>query len=413
MNITILHAHWFNRGDEAALRAMVDEISYIYPTAQIHVQILGQPIWFPTNKNVRLVYSSLPAGKRFKWLDYYLRYYTNGLIGLKKSSKEFVETIKHSDIILHAPGGPSIGDIYSSSERGYLARLNFVRKLHVPYAFYAPSMGPFYNKKNSRIRKKVLKSAKFIAVREGLSKQYLMEYGFSDKDVIVTLDSAFQHEVDIYKYGAQFSQDSDLQIFLSKYKKTIGITITDLQWNPKYKGDIMLQENISSTFREIIAWLSNQGYGIIFIPQLFGNSNDVAYMSSFCNSNTYILPVIQANDCYYQQYVIQKLYAVIGMRYHSNIFSAKMGTPFISISYEQKMIGFMQKASLETYCIDITKLSFEKLVEKFELLCTKYDMYRAYLKQKHNDWREESYATTNLVKETVSRIMRSRDTKNN
>lgn len=48
-------------------------------------------------------------------------------------------------------------------------------------------------------------------------------------------------------------------------------------------------------------------------------------------------------DTYFQQYVIGCMYAVIGMRYHSNIFSAKMGTPFISISYEQKMQGFMKK----------------------------------------------------------------------
>ena len=44
-------------------------------------------------------------------------------------------------------------------------------------------------------------------------------------------------------------------------------------------------------------------------------------------------------------------YAIIGMRYHSNIFSAKAGTPFISISYEQKMAGFMNKMNLEKYCI--------------------------------------------------------------
>lgn len=33
-------------------------------------------------------------------------------------------------------------------------------------------------------------------------------------------------------------------------------------------------------------------------------------------------------DTYFQQYVIGCMYAVIGMRYHSNIFSAKMGTPY-------------------------------------------------------------------------------------
>ena len=397
MNITILHAHWYNRGDEAALRAMLDEILTIYPSAQIYVQILGQPIWFPTNKQVSLICSSLPAGKRLKWVDYYLRFFTNGLIGFKASSKEFTDILKNSDLVIHAPGGPSIGDIYSKAEKGYLARLNFVRKLHIPYVFYAPSMGPFHNKRNSRIRKKILKSAKFIAVREAVSKQYLMEYGFSDKEITVTLDSAFQHEVDMDKYGAQFLMDVELQSFLSKYKKVVGITITDLQWNPKYKKNLILKNNISSVFRIVIANLTDQGYGIIFIPQLFGNSNDATYMSSFSNFNTYLLPVTRENDCYYQQYIIGKLYAVIGMRYHSNIFSAKMGTPFISVSYEQKMQGFMDKGGLGKYCIDITNLNADVILEKFVELCNNYDKYKEYLRVHKLIWKNESHITTDLV----------------
>ena len=80
-------------------------------------------------------------------------------------------------------------------------------------------------------------------------------------------------------------------------------------------------------------------------------------------------------DSYFQQYVIGQLYAVVGMRYHSNIFSAKMGTPFISVSYEQKMTGFMEKMELSRYCIGIKDLSAELLAEKFELLEQEHDSY--------------------------------------
>ena len=65
----------------------------------------------------------------------------------------------------------------------------------------------------------------------------------------------------------------------------------------------------------------------------------------------------EERDTYFQQYVIGKLYAVVGMRYHSNIFSAKMGIPFVSVSYEQKMKGFMQSIGLSEYCIDLNELS--------------------------------------------------------
>lgn len=85
---------------------------------------------------------------------------------------------------------------------------------------------------------------------------------------------------------------------------------------------------------------------MIFIPQLYGNGNDYDLMSQYVTSSESCY-VVKADsdlyDAYFQQFLISKLYMVIGMRYHSNIFSAKMGTPFVSISYEQKMQGFMKK----------------------------------------------------------------------
>ena len=44
------------------------------------------------------------------------------------------------------------------------------------------------------------------------------------------------------------------------------------------------------------------------------------------DSDTFMIDAFsEERDTYFQQYVIGKLYAVVGMRYHSNIFSAKMG----------------------------------------------------------------------------------------
>ena len=95
------------------------------------------------------------------------------------------------------------------------------------------------------------------------------------------------------------------------------------------------------------------------------------------------------------------LYAVIGMRYHSNIFSAKMGTPFISISYEQKMQGFMKKMELDRYCISLDKLSDEELKKKFSILTDNYDEYKKYLISVHEKMKKESYETTNILKDIL------------
>ena len=96
------------------------------------------------------------------------------------------------------------------------------------------------------------------------------------------------------------------------------------------------------------------------------------------------------------------MYAVIGMRYHSNIFSAKMGTPFISISYEQKMQGFMKKMELDRYCISLDELSDEELKKRFSILADNYDEYKEYLMLAHEKMKKESYETTNILKDILS-----------
>ena len=106
-------------------------------------------------------------------------------------------------------------------------------------------------------------------------------------------------------------------------------------------------------------------------------------------------------DAYFQQYLISKLYMVIGMRYHSNIFSAKMGTPFISISYEQKMQGFMKKIGLEKYCIVINELNYERLKSKMELVVKNYGDYKNDLLNLHDSMKAESLETTKIVNNII------------
>lgn len=70
------------------------------------------------------------------------------------------------------------------------------------------------------------------------------------------------------------------------------------------------------------------------------------------------------------------------MRYHSNIFAAKVGTPFIPVVYEEKMEGFIEIAGLQDYAISLDELSFEKLDEKFEKLKQNHEEVKSMFKAK-------------------------------
>ena len=259
-------------------------------------------------------------------------------------------------------------------------------------------MGPFDDRVANIFRKIVLNNCERLCVRESISAGYLSKLKLG-KQVVVTLDSAFQSKIDMNYYEKQLDNDDDLNSFLLSYKRVVGITITDLMWHPTLNGKYT--EQIKTAFNSVIRLLTDQGIGIVFIPQLFDKTNDSSIMKEYMNKDCYMLA--DKYDCYFQQYLISKLYAVIGMRYHSNIFSAKMETPFISIAYEQKMKGFMNHIKCENYCIDISQLNEKILKEKILTLNDNYNEYKQFLHDIHERLVNESKQTTQLLVEAIKR----------
>ncbi len=396
-NILVIHSHNANRGDEAAVKAMVDELLMEFPDAAITISNNGFVPYPNMDERVRQI-SRLPKlESKIAQIEFFLILFTNGKVAFTREAKEFLAALKKADLVIHAPGGPSIGDTYYSAEKLYLWRLDLVRKIGKPYMFYAPSMGPFNDAGRNKKRKLILEGASAVLVRDPISKKYV-ENLLPNISVDLALDSALQHDINEEQNNHVYDRYNDLKGFLSKHKKCIGITITDLKWHPIHKSEEIINF-IPQIFEEFIVQKTKEGYGIIFIPQLYGNLNDTILMSRFMlNEHTFMMDAFtNERDTYFQQYVIGRLYAVVGMRYHSNIFSAKMGTPFVSISYEQKMTGFMQAINETDYCIDLQELSYDKLQEKFSMLESNYMEYKQSLMELHEYMKHESHKSTDKV----------------
>lgn len=399
MRILVINCHSDNRGDEAAVHAMVDEISVAYPAVKFTLAIRGAGTKYPNMpSNVKMIHQFMPISSKAK-AAHKIAVLTKGKVAISAHEKELISEISKADIILHAPGGPSIGDTYYGDEPTYLAIYDLLIAMHKPYMFYAPSMGPFQREERNSWRKKILEHAEAIVLRDPISEKYVRSF-IPDKAISLTLDSAFQHDVNIAQNQEKLNQYVELKEFLEKHKKCVGVTITDLLWHPVYSKNPIIAKNIHEVFQGFLSSLTKAGYGVVFIPQLYGNGNDYDLMCTFCrDTNDYF--VVTANDerydTYFQQYLIGQLYAVIGMRYHSNIFSAKMGTPFISVSYEQKMKGFMKKMDLAEYCIDLQNLSKEVLENRFDQLVNHYDEYKKDLCNKHVFMKSEAHKTTDIL----------------
>jgi colanic acid/amylovoran biosynthesis protein len=401
MNIFVINAHSDNRGDEAAIKAMTDELLRLYPTAEITISRQGGADYPCMDKRVKQIKRFPVNGSKIDQLSFFVSIFTKGKLAITKDGKEFLNTVRKADIVLHAPGGPSIGDIYGQVEWLYLLRLDLIRRMNKRYMFYAPSMGPFHNKRNNRLRKKVILSAEKIILRDPISIEYLKQF-MPEVKVEHAMDSALQHDITETRLETTYNDSNEIKEFLENHKRVIGLTITDLRWHPVY-GKSNVATQIEQTFKCFIKEKVDAGYGIIFVPQLYGEGNDYELMKKYMlEKNTYILAADRDEyDTYFQQYLIGKLYAVIGMRYHSNIFSAKMGTPFVSVSYEQKMQGFMESVELSDYCLPVHELSYEHLNDKFAMLENNYERYRDKLRTIHDYMREKSYYTTQVVKDLL------------
>lgn len=402
MNFLIVNAHVENRGDEAANRALIDELNELYPHCKITLSLRWGKIYPNLPENVRVIDQLAPTSIQ-RVIEFWLMRLSNYKFCLTRRAKTYVDSVRNADLILHSPGGPSIGDLYYDDELGYLRSYIIAKDLSTPYLFFAPSMGPFKRAERRKLREDILNGAEAVVVRDPISKAYLNEF-LPELKVYQTLDSAFQFDFNEEDNKKKFDEYTELKEFLSKREKNIGITITELDWHPQHSKNINLLDNIKSTMSKFSTYLKDKGYGVVFIPQLYGESDDYNLMKKYMFGDSFfIIPANESKyDSYFQQYLISRLYGMVGMRYHSNIFSAKVSTPFVSISYEQKMAGFMEKMGISEYCLSISDLSYDSLIEKFELMISNHDNYKNYLLEKHSAMKTEALKTMDIVSSYIS-----------
>jgi colanic acid/amylovoran biosynthesis protein len=397
MKIVIPNAHWNNRGDEAAHRALWGELRKLYPTASVKVLIKDR-------KSVEQ-FPDLPGfsaeALQFKapiW-EIWLAALSRGVLGFNSALKRSVRILASADLIIYPPGGAVISDrFFWSKQMEYLLPFLCARLYGTPTVVASPSMGPFDPRPVRRVRKWLLKAPRAICVREDISRKYLAAIGV-EENVNVSMDLAFLDDVDATVQESLLEKYTELRDFLSSHDKVVGITISDFKWHVRLGKDPELSERVRVAFMEFIKWLTARGYGVLLVPQLFGNQNDIDYLGTFSSPNVFVLD--ENYDAYFQQFVIGKLHSVVGMRYHSNIFAAKMGTPFIAIPYEEKMQGFLELADLMEYALALNDFSTDRLRSKFEMLEAGHDSVTVKLATQRNEWRSRARKTLEILEATV------------
>ena len=185
MNILVINCHSDNRGDEAAIHALVDEINLLYRDCKITLAIRGIGTQYPNMpSNVTMIRQFCPCTFKSN-LAYGIAKHSKGSIVFYENQKQLIDAIKNADFILHAPGGPSIGDTYYDVELTYLKIFSMIQKLKKNYMSYAPSMGPFERTGRNEFRKKILIGAEAIVLRDPISAEYVRQF-IPEKNIFCT-----------------------------------------------------------------------------------------------------------------------------------------------------------------------------------------------------------------------------------
>lgn len=362
MKILIVNQFTCNRGDEAAGRAVIESLLKEFPDVTIDVlyKFIGNypPIWEDTERVKHFPELKLIRGCEIEiFLNFVLLLLgkKNNFIGL--SGKVF-EHIQKADIVVNAPTGPNIGDIYK--DKAYITNL-FIAILFGKKTFmYGSSVGPFKTRWIRKAAKYIFDRMEHVCVRDEISFNYLKQLNLKNKNIHCSLDAAVQRKIDISNASKLYEKAK-----IPLNKPLVGVTPLAYQWYPIGMKFPLFQNKVENNMIEILnSLIDKNDNNIVFFPQLFHKRNeatpgttDLPIINSIIEKmkrpeRAFIVP--QHFDSDYQQSMISKLDFFIGMRYHSIVFSTKMLIPCVGICYEHKSKGFMKKSGIENLSVDLT-----------------------------------------------------------
>ena len=292
--------------------------------------------------------------------------------------------------MLSSCGGPYIGDIYINHEIVHILYVLIPELLGKKVVFAAPSMGPFKIKIMNPLRRKILTLAKLIVLRDKVSFDYVKSFMPEKKEIYLSADACFADRIE------------DV-VTLDKRENTIGFTPLEY----KYPGAANRAEEVEKYKKNIIRFFDelmekDKELKVEFFPQLYNKHSDMALIEEFRSRMKYGERTIVFSDKLsgpLQQREIGKMKMMIATRYHSAVFACKMHVPCICIAYEHKAFAMMESFGLKDCVIDINKMTYELLQEKYAYIQENYE--QIYDKQMNNlpQVTENAESTMRLVKE--------------
>ena len=357
MRFLLINQPMFNRGDEAAHKALVYALLQRFPDCSIEVLFTGRPQEAVEECRVddpRLTYTNLPVTERY--LNTYLRrlvWNLRFLWFLNPVARKIARCCRRADWIISSPGDKSLGARYDWDHLFFVSIAEFAGR-HV--AYYGRSIGPFPDDSTEHRRfnflsKRVLRRADFISLRDPESCRIADAAGLQ---YVRTLDTAF-----LYTPMVQLPQEVATAIGEGEY---IVLVPNYLIPSAKDFNGHSTPSQVKLFFAELSRRILEQfpSHRIVMLPQLFCGHDYASRDEDFfddiaadvADDRMVVLPDTLPSECH--QAVIAGASCVVGARYHSIVFAINNDVPFVTLNYENRILGMLEALGKQDRVVDIT-----------------------------------------------------------
>jgi len=345
--MVIVNQHGDNRGDEAAMRAMIRRLAAERPGSRFTVvhQFADPASEVDVGPPVTYLPLRLPAAEAARLLLFALlraaRLDVRRLPGPR--GRRLVAAYESARLVISAPGGPYFGDTYASHEAVHWFYVWLAVLLDRPVVLYAPSVGPFRHRLLNPLRRRGFRWFESITIREDISARMLRELLGEEVPVEVTADSALQES------SVRGSRDDWIPA------GDAGLLVVVAVRRPQGERAAAHDDALVAGFE---ALCRRERAHLVFLPQLHGpRHRDQPYFEELAGrvEGAASVRVVDeaALDSDGQRSLIAAADLVVAGRYHPAVFAVAAATPVLVIPYEHKSWGLARAAGIDRWAVDV------------------------------------------------------------
>jgi colanic acid/amylovoran biosynthesis protein len=388
--VVVVNQHGDNRGDEAAMRAMVrglgerldaPEFTVVHQFADPASEVdLDHPTRYLSMRLSPWEHARLLAFAALRALGVRAPQVAG------RRGRAIVDAIRAADLVVSAPGGPYFGDIYADHEAVHWFYVWLAHRERRPLALYAPSCGPFENRWLNPLRRRGFRWFDSVTLREERSAAMLSD--LTAVEVTVTTDAALQ-DVASPADRRQYANDGELLLV---------VAARDPGGEHRERHDLSIVAAIDRV-------CADRPTAVVFLPQLHGRGHrDEPYLADLARRVTAAKSVQVAPDSLdsaAQRSLIAAADCVIAGRYHPAVFAISAATPVLVIPYEHKAMGVAEAAGIGEWATWVEDLEPGALADRAQALVAQLDDVRARLQPASGRLRELSSRSSDLAASLV------------